>query len=60
MPGHGRVQFHPTTKNKAYVIYQDSLSYLNMAFTIMFFIESILKILAFGLKVWMLLFCVRK
>jgi len=50
------VQFHPTTKNKAYQIYCDTLSYLNMAFTIMFFIESILKILAFGLKVWTL-FC---
>ena len=44
----GGVQSHATIKNKAY---SDTLSYLNMAFTIMFFIESILKILAFGLKV---------
>ena len=45
------VQFHPTIKNDAYETYCNTLSYLNMAFTTMFFIESILKILAFGLKV---------
>lgn len=50
MPGLG-VQFHPTTKNKSYQMYCDTLTYLNMAFTTMFFVESILKILAFGLKV---------
>ena len=52
------VQFHPTIKNEAYQIYCDTLTYLNMAFTTMFLVESILKILAFGLKVWMLLLCV--
>ena len=49
------VQFHPTSKHEAYQIYSDTLSYLNMAFTIMFLVESILKILAFGLKVWTML-----
>jgi len=56
MPGLG-VQFHATTKNKPYQMYCDTLTYLNMAFTTMFFIESILKILAFGLKVSSLHFC---
>jgi len=53
------VQFHSTTKNaESYQIYNDTLTYLNMAFTTMFLVESILKILAFGLKVWMIFFYV--
>lgn len=55
----GGVQFHSTNKNEAYQMYSDTLTYLNMAFTAMFFTESILKILAFGLKVCMLL-CARR
>jgi len=50
--GDVKLQFHPTHKNKAYILYSDTLTYLNMAFTAMFLVESILKILAFGFKVW--------
>lgn len=44
-------QFYSSTKPPAVKMYTEALGYINTAFTAMFFVESILKILAFGLKV---------
>lgn len=45
--------YQKASKNGTYRYYSESLGYLNMSFTVIFSIESVLKILAFGPKVCM-------
>jgi len=48
-------QFYSYNANRTYQVYADTLGYLNMAFTVLFSIECVLKILAFGPRVWMVI-----
>ena len=51
--GHQYYRYVKTTRQgNSFEIYSETLVYLNMAFTVLFSIESVLKILAFGPKVW--------
>lgn len=45
-------QFYDGPRKEKYQLYNTVLTDLNMAFTIMFTIEMILKQLGFGLRVW--------
>lgn len=45
------LQYYSNNRTTAYRQYCDTLAYLNMTFTVMFTIESLLKVLAFGPKV---------
>ena len=45
-------QYYTHEKTDAYRCYSESLTHLNMVFTVLFSIECILKLLAFGPKVW--------
>ena len=45
-------QYYTHEKTEAYRLYSESLTHLNMMFTVLFSIECILKLMAFGPKVW--------
>ena len=44
-------QYYTHEKTEAYRLYSESLTHLNMIFTVLFSIECILKLMAFGPKV---------
>ena len=45
-------QYYTHEKTEAYRFYSETLTRLNMVFTVLFSIECILKLMAFGPKVW--------
>ena len=45
-------QYYTHEKTEAYRLYSETLTHLNMVFTVLFSIECILKLMAFGPKVW--------